>query len=80
LSARSKLDAGDGQLKIVRHGEVRKLVKRVAQITFIGACAIADRQDVIYVTGRAVFKLTSGVVELIEVAPGVDLKNVTLHL
>jgi propionate CoA-transferase len=51
------------------------LVDEVAQITFSGPQALAQRQRVIYITERAVFKLTMGGVELIEIAPGVDVQG-----
>lgn len=64
---------GGGDLSIVRHGEIRKLVGSVAQITFSGAQATAQGQTVLYVTERAVFELTAGGVALREIALGVDL-------
>lgn len=63
----------DGKVSIKRHGSVSKLVKQVRHITFSGQRARADGQHVIYVTERAVFELTRDGLQLIEVAPGVDL-------
>ena len=57
------------------HGEVRKLLAEVDQITFSGAQALKQNQTVIYVTERAVFKLQEDGVHLIEIAPGVDLQR-----
>ena len=65
----------DGALDIVRHGRLTKLVDHVAGITFSGREAVARGQVVRYITERAVFELTSGGVELIEYAPGVDLRR-----
>ncbi|MCS0503356.1 acyl CoA:acetate/3-ketoacid CoA transferase [Ancylobacter mangrovi] len=70
--ARSRV--ADGRLVIDRHGEVRKLVDRVAGITFSGEQAIAEGKKVVYVTERAVFRLTPEGVELTEVAPGIDIR------
>lgn len=64
---------GEG-LRIERHGEVRKLVRQVAGVTFSGPEALRRGQEVIYITERAVFRLTPDGVELTEVAPGIDIR------
>ena len=65
----------DGALAIVRAGDVPKLVQKVEHVTFSGAQAQEDGQEVIYVTERAVFRLGADAVELVEVARGVDLEQ-----
>ncbi len=65
----------DGKLKIVKEGRSRKFVSAVEQITFSGAFAQSRTQPVIYVTERCVFELTPVGLELIEVAPGVDIER-----
>jgi len=72
-------EIGGGRLRILAHGDVPKLVAAVAGITFSGAQARARGQRVIYVTERAVFQLTPEGVELIEVAPGIDIKSDVLN-
>ncbi len=70
-----------GKLKIMQEGRVRKFVKNVEQITFSGTYASQKSQPVIYVTERCVFQLTPGGLELIEVAPGIDIeKNILAHM
>ncbi len=65
----------DGKLKIVKEGAVKKFVKDVEQVTFSGKTAQMNNQRVFYVTERCVFALTSVGVELIEIAPGIDLEK-----
>ncbi len=56
-----------------KSGAVRKFVPRVQQVTFSGAHALERGQEVMYITERAVFRLTGAGLELIEIAPGLDL-------
>jgi len=65
----------EGRLRIVREGAVRKFVPAVGQVSFSAAGARARRQAVLYVTERAVFRLAPGGLELIEVAPGIDVES-----
>jgi acyl CoA:acetate/3-ketoacid CoA transferase len=69
----SEVLVSGGQVHVRQHGRIRKLVKEVAHITFSGKEAVRRGQRVLYVTERATFELTSEGVELIEVAPGVDV-------
>ncbi len=70
-----------GKLKIVKEGRARKFVNNVEQITFSGPYASRKSQPVIYVTERCVFQLTPGGLELIEVAPGIDIeKHILAHM
>ncbi len=70
-----KARAQDGGLVIDQPGEVRKLVADVAQISFSGAVARAQGQEVLYVTERAVFRLAEQGVQLVEVAKGLDIER-----
>lgn len=68
---------GDGTFGIKKEGEVKKFVKEVFEKTFSGDEAVRRGQEVFYVTERAVFRRTSRfpVLELMEIAPGIDLQK-----
>ncbi|MGI9419296.1 MAG: acyl CoA:acetate/3-ketoacid CoA transferase [Geminicoccaceae bacterium] len=61
-----------GRLTIETYGQLQKIVEQVAQITFSGEQAMKQRQEILYVTERAVFRLVEGRLSLEETAPGVD--------
>jgi propionate CoA-transferase len=65
----------DGKLTIHQEGRSMKFVQNVEQVTFSGEYAVECRQSVLYITERCVFKLSSGGLELIEVAPGIDIEK-----
>jgi propionate CoA-transferase len=65
----------DGRLHVVDNGTGKKFVRRVQQITFSSRNARRRGQVVYYITERAVFRLTARGLELIEIAPGVDLER-----
>ncbi|MBX9455070.1 MAG: acyl CoA:acetate/3-ketoacid CoA transferase [Rhizobium sp.] len=75
FNAGAKLGIEGGKLVIEKEGKLRKLVKEVEHVTFSGARAIAQGQDITYVTERCVMKLTPGGIVLTEIAPGVDLQT-----
>ena len=65
----------DGRLVIQQEGRIHKFVPAVEQITFSTQYAAEEQQTVVYVTERAVFRLTQDGVVLTEIAPGVDLEK-----
>lgn len=65
----------NGALKIVQEGKSKKFIRQVEQNTFSGPFAQERSQPVIYVTERCVFQLTDEGLELIEVAPGIDIER-----
>lgn len=66
---------GDGRISIVKEGSYRKFVDRVCHLTFNAARALECGQRVMYVTERAVFELRPDGLELVELAPGIDLER-----
>ena len=76
-----KVEVNDGEVKILQEGRSKKFVKRVEQITFSGTYAAMRSQPVIYVTERCVFQLTLQGLELIEIAPGIDIgRDILPHM
>ena len=72
-AGRLKIGVEDGRLRIVDDGKTKKFVLNVEHRTFSGDYAAKRGQPVLYVTERCVFELTPEGLELIEVAPGVDV-------
>jgi propionate CoA-transferase len=70
----------DGKLYILQEGRERKFVRAVEQLSFSAAYARECGRDVLYVTERAVFGLSEHGMELLEVAPGIDVEKQILAL
>ncbi len=75
------LSVRDRKLYIDQEGKVKKFVNQVEHVTFSGAYAVSKNQPVLYVTERCVFSLTPVGMELIEIAPGIDMeKDILQHM
>ncbi len=57
----------------MKEGRSKKFVQDVEQITFSGSYAVERKQPVLFITERCVFMLNEKGMELIEIAPGIDL-------
>eukprot|EP00727_Mastigamoeba_balamuthi_P001265 m51a1_g11135 putative coenzyme a transferase (541) ;mRNA; f:182168-184678 len=76
-----RVRVGDGRLAIEQEGPIAKFVKEVEHITFSARVALESGQNVLYVTERCVFRLVPEGLELVEVAPGIDVeRDVLAHM
>jgi propionate CoA-transferase len=74
-AGRQKVGARDGRLVIDEEAQHKKFVADVEHVTFSGAYARRRGQNVLYVTERCVLALTPEGLELVEVAPGLDIER-----
>ena len=76
-----KLSIKDGKLNIENEGRIKKFLHSVEQITFSGNYASTKKQNVKYVTERAVFQLYKNQLKLVEIAPGINIeKDILAHM
>ncbi|HEY2110277.1 MAG TPA: acyl CoA:acetate/3-ketoacid CoA transferase, partial [Dongiaceae bacterium] len=73
FNAGAKLAVEKGQIRIEREGKVKKLVPNVDHVSFSGRRAVAQGQEITYVTERCVMKLTPSGIVVTEIAPGIEL-------
>ncbi len=66
----------DGRLSIVNEGKIRKIVTQVDHLSFNGPYVAGRGIEILYLTERAVFALRDARLTLIEVAPGIDPRDV----
>jgi len=75
------VSVADGKLRVDAEGQVCKFVDEVEHRTFSGDFARERNQQALFVTERCVLELTEAGLEIIEIAPGVDLrKDVLAHM
>ncbi|MCQ4764142.1 acyl CoA:acetate/3-ketoacid CoA transferase [Cloacibacillus evryensis] len=70
-----KVELNDGIVHIAKEGRFVKFVDYLPEITFNAANAMKNGRQVIYITERCVFHLVDEGIELIEIAPGVDMEK-----
>jgi acyl CoA:acetate/3-ketoacid CoA transferase len=67
-------DSGQApRVRIRTEGRNRKFIPRVEQVNLHGPSAVAKGQRVLIVTERGVFRVVAGGVELVEIAPGMEM-------
>ena len=72
FEAGAELDLSDTGLSVTKPGKFAKMVDAVEHVTFSGARAVEQGQDVLYVTERCVIRLTTQGLVAVEVMPGMD--------
>jgi acyl CoA:acetate/3-ketoacid CoA transferase len=75
FTAGAKLEAGNGQLTIVKEGKTKKFVETAEHVTFSGVIGRQRGQRVTYVTERCVIDLEDDALVVREIAPGIDLQR-----
>ncbi|MCX6055593.1 MAG: 3-oxoacid CoA-transferase [Chloroflexi bacterium] len=71
----------DGKTVIQHEGKFNKFLSTVEQVSYNGQFAEERGQEALYITERAVFRRGRKGLELIEVAPGIDLdRDVLAHM
>jgi propionate CoA-transferase len=76
-----RTEVADGQIAVDDAVAAPKFVGSVEQRTFSGSYAAGAGQPVLYVTERCVFRLTQDGLQLIEIAPGIDIdRDVLAHV
>lgn len=60
-------------LRVVTEGRARRFVSAVEQICFNGPLSQQRGQEVVFITERCVFRVVDGGLELVELAPGIDI-------
>jgi propionate CoA-transferase len=72
-AGRTESSISCNRVNIVREGTISKFIESVFMVVFSGQQAIKYGQEILYITERAVFKLTKDGISLEEVAPGIDI-------
>jgi len=75
-----KVTCRNGTLQILNEGHVRKFPQTVEQIGFAADRRFHRAEKVLYITERAVFGLSAEGIELLEIAPGIDVETQILPL
>jgi len=80
FAAKANLEIDESGVKVRTPGKFKKFIQAVEQITFNGKYAYENGQEILYCTERALFKLVKEGIELVELAPGIDMENDVLSM
>ena len=75
FNAGAKMEVGNGRVTVEREGAIAKFVPKVDQVSFSGPRAVAQGQDVSFITERCVIRLTETGLLVTEIAPGICLQR-----
>ena len=75
MGGKSDISISDNGIRILHEGTISKFIESVYKIVFSGHQAIKYGQEIMYITERAVFRLTEKGLVLEEIAPGIDLNK-----
>jgi propionate CoA-transferase len=73
MGGKSEISVSDNKIRILHDGAIPKFIETVFKVVFSGHQAIKYGQEIMYITERAVFRLTTSGLVLEEIAPGIDL-------
>jgi propionate CoA-transferase len=80
FAAKADIAISQTGISVNHPGKFKKFINKVEQITFNGQYAFSQGQEVLYCTERAIFRLIKNGIELIEIAPGIDLDRDVLSM
>jgi propionate CoA-transferase len=76
----SEVLCGNGRVRIVREGMVKKLVQQAEHITYDVGAGVRERgQEALILTERATFRVEPQGLALVEIAPGIDVRHDVLE-
>lgn len=76
-----ELKTGGGRLEVKQEGKHKKFVQSIEQICYNAAFAEREGRTALFVTERAVFRAVDRTLELIELAPGIDIdRDISPHM
>ncbi|PMP90688.1 MAG: acyl CoA:acetate/3-ketoacid CoA transferase [Caldisphaera sp.] len=73
------VEVQDGKLNIIKDGDVIKFVNNVYKVGCSGKVLDRAKKNALYITERAIFQKVEDGIELMEIAPGVDLEKDILN-
>jgi propionate CoA-transferase len=73
MGGETRINILNNNVNIIQDGTVPKFVDKVFKVVFSAKQAIKFRKEILYVTERAVFRLTNEGLVLEEIAPGIEL-------
>ncbi len=79
MGGQTVMNVDSGGLQILEDGPISKFVPEVYRVFFSGKEATRHGKEILYITERAVFRLTDNGVLLEEIAPGIDLEKQVLQ-